>query len=44
MLEMKILHFNMQGEDITEHTNGKCHVLRFLYVRERFSNILMPNH
>ena len=27
------LHFNMQGEDIFELTNGKCHVSTFQYAR-----------
>jgi hypothetical protein len=26
---MIVLHFNMQGEDIIEHTNGKCYVFTF---------------
>ena len=34
---MIVVHFNMQGEDIFEHTNGKCHVLAFKYARRRFS-------
>jgi hypothetical protein len=24
---MIVLHISMQGEDILEHTNGKCYVL-----------------
>ena len=27
MLEMIVLCFGMQGEDVIEHTNGKYHVL-----------------
>ena len=26
---MTVLHFSMQGEDIIENTNGKCHVFTF---------------
>ena len=26
---MIVLHFNMQWEDIIEHTNGKCFVFTF---------------
>ena len=42
-LEMIVLHFNMQGEDIMEHTNDKCHVLTFSCARETFFSILMPS-
>ena len=41
---MIVLHFSMQGEDIVEQTNGKCHVFTFKYAREKyFLNILMPS-
>ena len=26
---MIVMRFSMQGEDIFEHTNGKCHVFTF---------------
>jgi hypothetical protein len=26
ILEMVVLHFGMQGKDIIEQTNGKCHM------------------
>ena len=32
-LEMIVLRFNMQGEDIMEHTNGKCHMFTFQNAR-----------
>ena len=28
-LEMIVLRFSIQGKDIVEHTNGKCHVFTF---------------
>ena len=28
VLEMIILYFKMQREDIIEHNNGKCHVFK----------------
>ena len=37
ILELIVLGFSMQGEDILEHTNGKCHVFTFMYARGRFS-------
>ena len=33
---MVVLHFSMQGEDINEHTNGKCHVLTFQVARGKY--------
>ena len=29
MCEMKVLGCNVQGEEIIEHTNDKCHVFEF---------------
>jgi hypothetical protein len=34
---MIILRVNMQGEDIIEHTNAKCHVLTFQFASGRYS-------
>ena len=39
---MIVIRFGMQGEDVIEHTNGKCHVFTFQYARV-FLNILMPS-
>lgn len=30
------LHFSLQVEDVSEHTNDECHVFVFLYARERY--------
>ena len=39
-----VLRFGMQGEDIIEHTNGKCHVFYTLVCKRNvFSSILMPS-
>ena len=35
MASVMCLHFSMQGGDIVEHTNGKCHVSTISYARER---------
>jgi hypothetical protein len=34
---MTVLRFNMQREDMIDHTNGKCHVLRFILQKEKYS-------
>ena len=31
---MVVVHFNMQGEDIFDCTNGMCHVFTFEYEEE----------
>ena len=36
-LEMRVLRFSVQREDILERTNDKCHVFTFSFVRERCS-------
>ena len=33
---MIVLWVGMQGENIIEHTNGKCHVFAFSYARGRY--------
>jgi hypothetical protein len=38
---MIVLRFGMQGEDIVEHTIGKCHVYVLVCKRKLFLNILM---
>ena len=34
---MIVLGFSVQGEDITKHPNGKCHVSTFQYARGKHS-------
>ena len=36
MASVMCLRLNMQGEDIVEQTNGKCHVFTFKYARGRY--------
>ena len=41
---MIILCFSIQGEDILEHANDKCHVFTFFVCkRKMFLSILMPS-
>ena len=37
ILEMIVLCFSMQEEDIHKHTNGKCHMFTFSYLDKRCS-------
>ena len=37
---MIVLRFSMQGEDIVECTNGKCHILHFSMQEEEILSIL----
>ena len=32
---MIVLRFYMQGKNITDHTNGKCHVFAFLVCKRK---------
>ena len=45
ILEIIVLRFNMQGADVNEHTNHKCHVFTFLNLCKRkvFLSIRMPS-
>ena len=44
ILEMMIFSSSMQGEDILEHANAKCHGVYFLLCkRKRFLTMSMPN-
>ena len=37
ILDMIVFHFSLQGGDVMEHNDGKCHVFTFKYVRGRYS-------
>ena len=41
MASAMCLHFNMQEEDILEHTNGKCHLCTLESTRRPLCNIGM---
>ena len=38
---MIVLQFNMQGDDIIEHTNGKCHLCTFQSTCRPLCNIVI---
>lgn len=41
ILEMIVVQFGMQGEDVVEHIDGKCHVCTFQSAHRLLSNIGM---